>query len=838
MKIFNFLNKNKALNNQNIQVSDTLAFDFRNSSHSNQALSNSIIPYRYNPKAADITQWRSAYIAATAENPNYTSLFNIYQNILLDPHLYAVVESRIQKILSSKFEIYNSDGSPNVEISDKLQSYWFWLILRYIAEALFWGHSLIEIFIENDIPIVKLINRYNVIPPHKIVKIKYDDEKGYDISLPQFYNNYTMVSADEPNCIGLLYPAAPLVIFKKYNINSWAEFNERFGIPFRALYTPYTDDNRQQQLGQILASMSTAAWAVFKEGEKLDFHQPSIQGANTFNDFIDRLNRETSKLILGQTATTENSATGTYGSIKIMNEVTNDRYEADRNFVKFIVNSKILPKLTALGYISDNLVFDWNDSIDLSPKEYIDMITALSVNYIVDPKFITEKTGIPVSLKNNSSQIEIPNIQNSSKKKALIINHPKYPINKSILNSFIPDDFFQNILKEIFNDNIKFSSEYYSKLADIYFNKVASVFKLSDNDTYDHWLHAAYQANIFQFSAAKSLALCYELNQLAKNAPSFHQFQLDAKPLVENYNTNWLRTEYDTALSTAVASSNYYNNLKNKDTLPYWQYQTIGDNHVREAHQKLNGLIYPADSPVWDTIYPPNGWNCRCEVIALHEIPTNETLQTDVNMPIDLLKNTKISPNASEFDRMKKYAFNFNRAKTATAFAASNFYVKNFFKQKLGVKDFYGSNSFKWDNLNKTNLPKLQYSYKNNDEAKNNLLQKLDNNNRIIFKDYLNRAINLTKETIVSHLDNSDKYKERYKFVEQIPLILQNPDEIWIEGYQSEESYTFNYIKLYSNEMISVYVQIKNGQPLRIKTFMENNNDNNRKGILVKKFKL
>jgi SPP1 gp7 family putative phage head morphogenesis protein len=43
---------------------------------------------------------------------------------------------------------------------------------------------------------------------------------------------------------------------------------------------------------------------------------------------------------------------------------------------------------------------------------------------------------------------------------------------------------------------------------------------------------------------------------------------------------------------------------------------TAGDDRVREAHEKLNGMIYKADNKVWDTIYPPNGWNCRCEVIA------------------------------------------------------------------------------------------------------------------------------------------------------------------------------------------------------------------------------
>lgn len=48
-----------------------------------------------------------------------------------------------------------------------------------------------------------------------------------------------------------------------------------------------------------------------------------------------------------------------------------------------------------------------------------------------------------------------------------------------------------------------------------------------------------------------------------------------------------------------------------------WQYVTVGDDRVREEHAELDGLIRPKDDPIWDTIYPPNGYNCRCQVLTL-----------------------------------------------------------------------------------------------------------------------------------------------------------------------------------------------------------------------------
>jgi len=50
---------------------------------------------------------------------------------------------------------------------------------------------------------------------------------------------------------------------------------------------------------------------------------------------------------------------------------------------------------------------------------------------------------------------------------------------------------------------------------------------------------------------------------------------------------------------------------------PMWQYSTVGDGRVRPAHREMDGKVYPADDPVWDTWYPPNGFRCRCTVLPL-----------------------------------------------------------------------------------------------------------------------------------------------------------------------------------------------------------------------------
>lgn len=50
---------------------------------------------------------------------------------------------------------------------------------------------------------------------------------------------------------------------------------------------------------------------------------------------------------------------------------------------------------------------------------------------------------------------------------------------------------------------------------------------------------------------------------------------------------------------------------------PYWQYNAVNDSHTRPSHLAMDGKVFPADSPVWDTWFPPNGFRCRCTVTTL-----------------------------------------------------------------------------------------------------------------------------------------------------------------------------------------------------------------------------
>ena len=78
-----------------------------------------------------------------------------------------------------------------------------------------------------------------------------------------------------------------------------------------------------------------------------------------------------------------------------------------------------------------------------------------------------------------------------------------------------------------------------------------------------------------------------------------------------------LQTIFQTQMTNARMASLWQKLQENKDARPYLQYSAINDERTRPAHRALDDLVYPIDDPFWDYFYPPNGFRCRCHVIAL-----------------------------------------------------------------------------------------------------------------------------------------------------------------------------------------------------------------------------
>jgi SPP1 gp7 family putative phage head morphogenesis protein len=80
-----------------------------------------------------------------------------------------------------------------------------------------------------------------------------------------------------------------------------------------------------------------------------------------------------------------------------------------------------------------------------------------------------------------------------------------------------------------------------------------------------------------------------------------------------------LKTIYQTNLQSAYMAGRKASMEQTTDTHPYWMLIAVLDGKTRSSHRALHGQVFRHNDPIWTAIYPPNGFNCRCRVIALSE---------------------------------------------------------------------------------------------------------------------------------------------------------------------------------------------------------------------------
>lgn len=156
----------------------------------------------------------------------------------------------------------------------------------------------------------------------------------------------------------------------------------------------------------------------------------------------------------------------------------------------------------------------------------------------------------------------------------------------------------------------------------------------------DEWHDMLTHAHAKAFTVARAqnidvlAAIRGELDNALANGVTRQQFQKNLTPHLQKLgwwgktvnaagdeiqlgSPHRLNTIYRANMQSAYNAGRYRRHLERADIAPYWQYTAIQDSHTRPAHQALHGKVFRYDDPIWQTIYPPNGWGCRCSVRAL-----------------------------------------------------------------------------------------------------------------------------------------------------------------------------------------------------------------------------
>ena len=148
---------------------------------------------------------------------------------------------------------------------------------------------------------------------------------------------------------GLARAVAWGYLFKNFDIKSWVEFAEMFGVPLRVgKYGPGASEKDKQVLLQAVRSISRDAAAIIPASMTIDFIEAKISGSIAlFEKLAEFLDRQTSKAVLGQTGTTD---VGQHvGTANAHEQVRQDIVEADARQLAATLNRDLVRPVVDLN---------------------------------------------------------------------------------------------------------------------------------------------------------------------------------------------------------------------------------------------------------------------------------------------------------------------------------------------------------------------------------------------------------------------------------------------------------------------------------------------------------
>jgi hypothetical protein len=303
-----------------------------------------------NRRIVDIEAWRSALRAAEASVPRRVELYDLYDELMLDTHLTSVVEKRLMGITNIEWEFLDANGKEVPAIKEWIDSPDFEKTVSEILNSKVWGYTMLEFdFYEDGSWGVFLVPRKHMRP--ELGLVSYEQTANSGINIREGIYADTVLEAGHEKDLGLLLKAAAYVIYKRGNFGDWAQFIERFGQPLiDAIWDGY-DESQRVMLLKALENMGAGGQIVRPAGTQLQFLQggsnnPTGQLNDSFNNAC---NAEISKLFLGQTETTESSASSGYAQASVHGETESDINVSDRNFVRRILNKRVVKILEANG---------------------------------------------------------------------------------------------------------------------------------------------------------------------------------------------------------------------------------------------------------------------------------------------------------------------------------------------------------------------------------------------------------------------------------------------------------------------------------------------------------
>jgi hypothetical protein len=151
-----------------------------------------------------------------------------------------------------------------------------------------------------------------------------------------------------------------------------------------------------------------------------------------------------------------------------------------------------------------------------------------------------------------------------------------------------------------------------------------------DYNTPDEIMLRALQQNVWHFSAAKNYTQLKALSQALVDADgklrSYKDFKTEAFKINDQHTNQWLKAEYELAVTSGRAIS-LYMEFGDNDLL---EFDAVLDGRTTDLCKSLNGTVLPKNHPFWAKYWIPNHYGERSTIKSArgkkqtpaHQIPT------------------------------------------------------------------------------------------------------------------------------------------------------------------------------------------------------------------------
>lgn len=342
----------------------------------------------------DLSSVINAIQAAEREmGKNKIDLYDIYQECFeYDAHLYSVLQRRSQNITGRVLKFTNG-GVVNEPLTELFNKQEFKGVLSEILDSVFWGHTVIQF---GQIPFsYSVFDRRLTDGEKKTVKpsrlsgqgVPYGDEFGSFENILEIGNSYDF---------GLMMRAVIFSVLKRNMLGDWALYCQKAGNNFEKV--TYKGDKRlASSVAEAFNNAGAGAAITIPDGV-VDLQAVNMSSSSQnqlFMDFYNQMNSEISKLVLGQTMTTEDGASYSQSVVHLSQQEL--IFESDAEWVLSVLNSKEFRKILKFTGIIANGVFEFENQVISIEKEIEKDLKLKELGVIFPAGYLNEKYGITLT---------------------------------------------------------------------------------------------------------------------------------------------------------------------------------------------------------------------------------------------------------------------------------------------------------------------------------------------------------------------------------------------------------------------------------------------------------